>query len=150
MNILFLGTTGIYHTLIAAHLYLGKSTSVDYRNLKFWGDRSQEALGYPLFLDQDEQSNRVYSLGVGPDVRMANKSIEQLIRILNCTERDLVVKPVFIKRERLLWFLHRMGNFKIVNHLLLAIIGYLLKKEFAAINQQVKEFRNQVKFAKER
>ncbi|MDD3365068.1 MAG: DUF3189 family protein [Syntrophomonas sp.] len=147
MNILFLGATGIHHTLIAAHLYLGKPEPVNFRNIKFWDDRSKEMLGYPLFLDQDEQRNRVYSLGVGRDVLMVTKSIEQLVEILNCTERDLIIKPIFIKRERLILFLHRIGGFKTVNHLVLPIIDYLLKKEYAAINQQVKEFKSQVRFA---
>jgi hypothetical protein len=142
MNILFIGTTGIYHTLIAAHLYLGKPEPDNFKNIKFWDNRSEEALGYPLFLDYDEQCNRVYSLGVGRDVPMTTKSIKQLLEILNCTENDLIVKPVYIKRERLLWFLHQIGRFQIVNHLLFPLINYLLKKEFAAINQQVKDFKS--------
>jgi hypothetical protein len=140
MNILFIGTTGIYHTLIAAHLYLGKPEPDNFNNIKFWGNRSEEALGYPLFVDYDEQRNRVYSLGVGRNVPMATKSIKQLLEILNCTESDLIVKPVYIKRERLLLFLHQIGRFKLIQHLLLPIIGYILKIEFASINQQVKEF----------
>ncbi len=147
MNILFLGTTGIHHTLIAAHLYLGKPSPANYRNIKFWGDRSKEALGYPLFVDLDEQRNGIYSLGVGRDVLMATKSIEQLLEILNCTESDLIVKPVFINRERLLLFLHRIGRIKIVNYLVLPMIAYLLKKEFATINQQIKEFKSKVRCA---
>jgi len=145
MNILFLGTTGIHHTLIAAHLYLGKPEPANYRNIRFWGDRSRESLGYPLFLDYDEQRNGIYSLGVGRDVLMATKSIEQLVEILNCTEGDLIVKPISIKREWILLFLHRIGRFKIVNYLLLPVIAYLLKKEFATIRQQVEEFKSGVR-----
>lgn len=145
MNILFLGTTGIHHTLIAAHLYLGQPEPANYRNIRFWGDRSRESLGYPLFIDYDEQRNGIYSLGVGRDVRMATKSIEQLVEILNCTEGDLIVKPIFIKRESLLLFLHRIGRIKIVNYLILPVIAYLLKKEFAAISQQVEELKSGVR-----
>jgi hypothetical protein len=145
MNILFIGTTGIHHTLIAAHLYLGKPEPSHYKNIRFWGDRSREALGYPLLIDYDEQRNGIYSLGVGRDVLMVTKSIEQLVEIFNCTEGDLIVKPILIKRERILLFLHRIGRIKIVNYLLLPVIAYLLKKEFTAISQQVKDFKSEVR-----
>ncbi|PKM77038.1 MAG: hypothetical protein CVU90_09265 [Firmicutes bacterium HGW-Firmicutes-15] len=146
MNILFLGTTGIHHTLIAAHLYLGKPEPNNYRDIQFWGDRSSEALGYPIFLDNDEQSNGVYSLGVGRDVLMAAKSIKQLVEILNCTERDLMIKPVFIKRERILLFLHRIGRVKIVHYLVIPIIAYLIKNELTGICEQVEELKSQFRF----
>jgi hypothetical protein len=122
---------------------LGKPEPVNFEKIRFWGDRNSEALGYPLFLDNDEQSNGVYSLGVGPDVLMAAKSIEQLIKILNCTERDLIVKPVFIKREKILLVLHKIGRNKIAHSLVLPIIAYLLKNEVEAIYHQVEELKSQ-------
>ncbi|MDD4802358.1 MAG: DUF3189 family protein [Syntrophomonas sp.] len=141
-NLLFLGTTGIYHTLIAAHLYVNKAFPADFTNLKYWGDLSKENWGYPLFLDQDEHSNKIYSLGVGLNLQMSANSIQQLVRILGCSEQDLIVKPIFIKRERLLYFFHRISRFKLLKFFTLPIIIYLLRFETTYINQQVAKIIN--------
>jgi hypothetical protein len=89
----------------------------------------------------------VFSLGAGKDVQMAAGSISQLVGILNYTERDLVVKPIYIKNEKLLLFLYQISRFKLVSHLVEPVIEFLLNKEFAEINQQIEEFRSQVRFA---
>jgi hypothetical protein len=146
MNILFIGTTGIHHALIAAHLYLNQWHEQDYGDLKLWGDWDKEALGLPLFLDFDDRGNKVYVLGVGGEVLMAQKTIEQLDKLLNRGMQDLIIKPVFIKRERVLLFLHRLGRTKISNHLVQILITYLLEKEFFTIQKQVESFRDRVRF----
>ncbi len=147
MNILFLGTTGVHHTLIAAYLYLNKPVPTYHRNMKFWDDHIREAEGYPLFIDWDEQHNSVYSLGAGKSVEMAARSIEQLVEILNYTDRDLIVKPISIKQERCLLFLHQLGRCKYLHDLIAPVIDYLLNKELATISRQIEEFKSQVRFA---
>jgi len=146
MNILFIGTTGIHHTLIAAHLYLGSLNDENYSDLEYWGDWASEALGLPLFLDYDDVGNRVYVLGVGWDVQMAQKAIEQLEELLSSDLQSLIVKPVFIKREIVLLFLHRVGRRKKLNRLVQTLITSLLKKEFITIQKQVEKFRERVRF----
>ena len=146
MNILFIGTTGIHHTLIAAHLYLDHLDNQNYYDLKFWGDWSKEALGLPLFVDCDEMGNKVYVLGVGWDVQMAQKSIEQLDQLLNNDLPDLIVKPVYIKFERVLLFLHQLGRRKKLNKLMQLLITNLLKWEFITIQRQVTRFRDGARF----
>ena len=146
MNILFIGTTGIHHTLIAAHLYLDHLDDQNYYDLKFWGDWSKEALGLPLFVDCDEMGNKVYVLGVGCDVQMAQKAIEQLDKLLNNDVPDLIVKPVYIKCERVLLFLHRLGRRKKLNKLMQLLIANLLKWEFITIQRQVTRFRDGARF----
>lgn len=147
MNILFIGTTGIHHTLVAANIYLGQLSENNYSDLKFWGDWSSEALGLPLFLDYDDMGNKVYVLGVGWDVRMAQKSIEQLDKLLNDDISDIIVKPVFIKREKVLLFLHRIGRRQKLNQLMQSLITTLLRKEFITIQNQIEKFKNRVRFA---
>jgi len=142
MKIIFVGSTGVHHSLIAANIYLEKLDQADYQNLNLWGDLDKEALGFPIFVNNDRWGNSVYSLGVGADVLMVVKSIKQLVKMLNCSERDLIVTPVFIKRERLVLLLHTVGCNKFLNQIFLPIIGYLLKKEFAFIRQQVREFKS--------
>lgn len=146
MNILFIGTTGIHHTLVAAHIYLGQLGENGYSDLKFWGDWNSEGTGLPLFLDYDDMGNRVYVLGVGWDVQMAQKSIEQLDTLLSDDLPDLIVKPVFIKREKLLLFLHRLGHTKALNQMVQRLILNLLKIEIGTIQKQVDRFRERVRF----
>lgn len=146
MNILFIGTTGIHHTLLAAHIYLGRLKGNGYGDLKFWGDWNSEATGLPLFLDYDDRGNRVYVLGVGWDVQMAQKSLEQLAKLLCDNRRDLIVKPVFIKREKLLLFLHRWGRTKTLNKIVRMLIANLLNMEINTIRKQVNRFKEGVRF----
>jgi len=146
MNILFIGTTGIHHTLIAAHLYLNQLNEQDYSDLELWADWDKEALGLPLFLDYDDRGNKVYVLGVGCEVLMAQKTIEQLDKLLNRGSNDIIIKPVFIKREKVLLLLHRWGRNKKSNQLVRMLITYLLKKEFFTIQKQVERFRERVRF----
>jgi len=147
MNILFIGTTGIHHTLIAAHFYMGRlSEKDDYSELQLWGDRASESLGVPLFLDYDHMGNKVYVLGVGWDVQMAQKSIEQLDKLLSDDRPGLIVEPVFIKREKLLLFLHRLGRMKKLNQLVQMLIAHLLTREINTIQKQVNRFKEGVTF----
>jgi hypothetical protein len=146
MNILFIGTTGIHHPLLAANIYLGQ-LGENYSDLKFWGDWSSEALGLPLFLGCDDLGNKVYVLGVGWDVRMAQKSIEQLDRLLNDDIPDIIVKPVYIKRERVLLFLHRIGRRQKLNQLIQSLITILLKVEYITIQTQIEKFKKGVRSA---
>ncbi len=139
MNIIFLGTTGIHHTLIAAHIYLTNQEPADYNTLRFWNDRTSDDLGYPLYLDTDNQGNKIYCLGVGWDVLMVERSIKQLVEILDCQQEQLKLKPILIRRERLLFFLHRIGRVKIVRPMVLPLILLLLKHEHTVIKQQLEK-----------
>lgn len=145
MNILFIGTTGIHHTLLAAHIYLRQTNGKDYSQLKFWGDWSREALGLPLFVNYDDEGNKVYVLGVGWDVLMAQKTLQQLHKILNSDRQDLIVAPVLVKRERLLLFLHRLGRWQHLNKLAQLMITGLLHREYITIQKQMEEFTQRIR-----
>lgn len=144
MNILFIGTTGIHHTLIAASLYLNRLMGQDFNKLTFWDDRGRESLGVPLFLGTDGRGNKVYVLGVGWEVVMARKTLEQLDNILNKDQPKLIVQPIFIKRERILLLLHRCGRFRLSRNTAEMLVTYLLKREYSAIQNQVDKFRTRV------
>ena len=129
---------------MAANIYLDRINQADHYYPDLWGDLDKEALGYPLYVGDDKGGNSIYSLGVGADVPMVVRTIEQLVKMLNCSERDLTVAPVFIKRGRLLLLLHRVGYSKLLNRLIQPFIGCLLDKEFTFIKQQVEEVKVRV------
>ena len=101
MNILFLGTSGVHHALIAANVYL-KNPVADFNSLTDFANRDLESSGFPIYVGQDKEGNRVYSMGAGSDVDMAKKSIEDLRNVFGYSANDLVVKPVSVKGEKLL------------------------------------------------
>jgi hypothetical protein len=106
MNILFLGTSGVHHALIAANIYLEKPVK-DFNSIPNFANIALESSGFPIFVGEDNQGNQVYTLGAG-DVEMAKKSIEDLRNVFGRPANDLVVKPVSVKGEKLLTLLNHI------------------------------------------
>ncbi|MDD3272393.1 MAG: DUF3189 family protein [Syntrophomonadaceae bacterium] len=136
MNIIFLGTSGVHHALIAANVYL-KNPVADFNSLTDFANRDLESSGFPIYVGQDKEGNRVYSMGAGSDVDMAKKSIEDLRDVLGYSTHDLVVKPVSVKGEKLLTLLNHipasMGG-SLWHRLIPALI---LKSQLKAIYQNI-------------
>jgi len=107
MNILFLGTSGVHHALIAANIYLKKPVT-DFNSIPDFANIALESSGFPIYVGQDKEDNQVYSLGAGSDIDMAQKSIEDLRNVLGYSTHDLVVKPVSVKGEKLLTLLNHI------------------------------------------
>ena len=106
MTIIFLGTSGVHHTLIAANIYLKKPVA-DFSSIPNFANVALESSGFPVYVGQDKEGNQVYSLGAG-DVKMAKKSIEDLRNVLGYSVHDLVVESVSVKGEKLLAFLNHI------------------------------------------
>lgn len=105
MTIIFLGTSGVHHALIAANIYLKKPVT-DFNSIPDFANVALESSGFPIYVGQDKEGNQVYSLGAGSDVEMAKKSIEDLRDVLGCSADDLAVKPVSVKGEKMLALLN--------------------------------------------
>ena len=137
MNILFLGTSGVYHALIAANIYLKKPVA-DFNSISDFADLALESSGFPIYVGEDKQGNQVYSLGVG-DVEMAQKSIEDLRNVLGRSDNDLVVKPVSIRGEKLMALLNHipasLGG-RLWHRLIPALI---LKSQLKAIYRNIEQ-----------
>mgnify|MGYP003732792899 FL=1 len=137
MNILFLGTSGVHHALIAANIYLKKPVA-DFNSISDFADLALESSGFPIYVGEDKQGNQVYSLGVG-DVEMAQKSIEDLRNVLGRSANDLVVKSVSIKGEKLMALLNHipasLGG-RLWHRLIPALI---LKSQLKAIYRNIEQ-----------
>lgn len=144
MNILFIGTTGIHHVLLAAHEYLGIAES-DLRRLKFWGDYEREARGQPLFLNYDNLGNKVFSVGVGKNLNMAEKSISQLLQILNVSEQDIVVRPIYSRYDRIWLWLSQLQGWALTRGLAEHIILVLLNRDALSLKNQIEKFKKEVR-----
>lgn len=137
MKIIFIGTCGVQHPLIAAHLYLKSLKTDDYRSLLGFADHALEESGRPLFIGIDAQGNHIYTLGVGPDLDMVKKSLEDLRLILGVASSDLRVVPIRIKAQLLLLFLHKLSADRLLSSLILPIIIAILRKQVPAIQEQL-------------
>jgi len=138
MNILFIATTGVHQALIAANLHMQTQNTEDFIKLPHFGDADLEEFGKPLYLGNDLEGNRVFTLGVGPDIGMVKKCLEQLRAILGAPEMDLQLVQVDIKSQRLIWVLHQVSRSPVLKSFGQSLINYLLKRDWTLINEQLK------------
>lgn len=137
MNIIFIGTCGVYHPLIAAHLHLHSLNTDDYRSLQCFADHDLEQSGRPLFIGVDPKDNYIYALGVGPDLEMVKKSIEDLRTILGASANDLQVVPIRIKAQLLLIILHKLSADRLLRFFMMPAMIALLRRQVPAIQEQL-------------
>lgn len=137
MKILFLGSTGVHQALLAANLYMESLSGRDYQNMQYFNDYELESNGRPLYIGSDSRGRSIYALGVGPDVEMVTKTIEQLRIILDSTADELEIIPITIKLQRSIFLIHSLARFTSLKPLSSQLIVYLLKKEHNNIMQQL-------------
>lgn len=141
MNIIFLSNTGVHQALIAANIYLARLDRPDFRYVEGFCDTGRDRSGIPIHVGEDEQGNQVYTLGVGKDLLMAKKSLEDLRCILGKREQDLVVEPVSIRGQALLSLLSlwpkRWGG----AYLNVYVSNHLLRRRYQEMEESVKKFQ---------
>ncbi|MGI5911509.1 MAG: DUF3189 family protein [Syntrophomonadaceae bacterium] len=139
MNLIFLGTTGVHHALVAANIYLDRLNEEKYYNLDSYADLQLESQGFPIYIGQDIKGNKVYSLGVGSDIPMAQKSIEDLVAIMGYATNDLITIPLSIYGDKLI----RLISFFPVGATLLSkiVAGVLIKSQLSSIYKNIEEFK---------
>lgn len=148
MVIIFIGTTGVHHALIAANLYI-RNMNLNHVFLSAnFCDITKENIGYPIFIGTDEDGNEVYSLGVGNEIKMAQITISNLREILGFDESKLVVFPVRIKGEWLVNLISKLPPFLGLGYIHSLVVKYLIKGQMQLIYQQIDEAKNQVKILK--
>lgn len=137
MIILFIGNNGVYHPLIAANSYLQTVEKAEISSLPYYADRLVEQEGKPFWVGTDSQGNQVYVLGVGYDVSMAVKSLQQLIRLLEFNEQIMSIKPIRVRGENLIMLLHRLARYPIMGAVTERLIGWIIGLNFDSIRKQV-------------
>jgi methyl coenzyme M reductase subunit C-like uncharacterized protein (methanogenesis marker protein 7) len=137
MNIIFLGSTGVHQTLLAAYLHLDLLSGQDYQLLPHFNDYKLEASGRPLYIGSDTEGRNIHSLGVGDNVEMIAKTIEQLRIILDSSADELEIIPINIKPQRLISLIHQLARFASLKPLSSKLIAHLVSKEYDPIMQQI-------------
>jgi hypothetical protein len=145
VKILFIGTTGVHHTLVAANIFLGRLDEADFTMIKGYADNYKDLTGFPILISDDGNENQVYTLGVGRELKVAHKAINQFIELLDCSSKDLIVQPVTIKGETLLLLLKKIPEYlggKIIGPFISSMI---IKKQFSHILKDVSRLKEHLR-----
>lgn len=141
MNVMFISNTGTHHALIAANIFLGRLQEPDFRYIDGFCDIDHDKSGFPVYIGEDSEGRKVYTLGVGKDVLMAKKTLEDLRNILGFTEKELVIQPVFISGQNLIKTVCHWPKTLGRDHLNVLVSTYLLRRQFQAIQKTVEELQ---------
>ncbi|NLG31979.1 MAG: DUF3189 family protein [Syntrophomonadaceae bacterium] len=142
MKIIFIGTTGVHQALLAANIYLERvSTYQDIDSIDDYFDVSKDTAGFPIFIGQDSCGNRIYTIGAGGDVLIAKKAIEDLVRILGFSNRDMIVKPVNTPGSLAILAAVRLLGGKASQ----SLSRFIIKLEFSRIKEDIQLFKSQLR-----
>lgn len=141
MNILFIAATGVFQAVIAANLYMHTLHTEDYRQLPGFADYGLEQCGKPFCLGNDAGGNRIYALGVGPDVGMVKKCIEQLRSILAAGPNELQIIPIELKSQQLIIILQQISRLRVLRALSIDWVIKILRRELPFIQDQVSRIK---------
>lgn len=144
MKIVFMGSSGVHHPLVAANIFLGRLQKPDLRFTRGFADTYYDKSGFPIYIEDDQAGNQVYSLGVGTQVEVVRRSIEDLAGILGCGAEDLALKPVSSKRANLLYYLGKIPKYFGGSYINMRISDYIIKKEFASLQEEVNQFKEKI------
>ncbi|HPT69676.1 MAG TPA: DUF3189 family protein [Syntrophomonas sp.] len=142
MNIIFLGSTGVHQSLLAASVYINPQSSHSCKKLPYFNDFQQDAGGHPIYIGRDHAGRRIHSLGVGSDVKMVSRTIDQLRIILDSSAEELKLVPIMIRSQRLISWLHHLARLSWLKPLSSYLIAGILNREYDNIRRQIPGFTN--------
>jgi len=145
MIIIFLGNTGVYGALIAANIYLGKITNPNFNEIEWFGNTAKDQSGFPIYIKDDSAGNQIYTLGAYQDLHIVQKALEQLVTILDVTSKDIIIKPISCRGEKIVSLLIKTPKIPGKIWLINKISQYFMRQEFSSIINQVETLRTQLK-----
>ena len=145
MNIIFIANTGTHHALIAAHIYLGRLNKPDFRYVTGFGDTAADKSGFPIYIGEDQQGNRVYTLGVGKDVLMGKKSLEDLRNLLGFSEEELVIEPVSVAGQGIIMLISHWPKLLGGGYLNVKGSTFLLRRQFGVLQKTAGNLHHKLK-----
>ncbi|WP_054697429.1 DUF3189 family protein [Syntrophomonas palmitatica] len=143
MKIMFIGTSGVHHPLLAAYSFLNIAVQ-DLNDMPVFGNARLDAAGSPLYIGEDSRGNQVYTLGMGKEVLLGKKAIEDLVKILGFSSRDLIVEPVSVLGETWLPSLNKISLFLGGNFILRRLSYRFLRMQHRHIFRQVNEISKKI------
>lgn len=144
MKILFIGTTGVHHTLVAANIFLGRLDKPDFKFIEGYADNYKDLTGDPILINDD--GNQVYTLGVGRELEVGDRAIKSFIELLDCSSQDLIVQQISIKGEKLLLLLKFIPEYLGGKTIGTIISNIVIRKQFSKILQDVTRLKEQMSY----
>lgn len=144
MKIMFIGTTGVHHALIAANIFLNRINEPRFKLVRGYADNQLDLDGHPILVDDDGQGNQIYTLGVGKNLDVGKKVFEHFVQLLGESQESLTIKPVPIKGEKIFLLLQKIPEAlggKIINPFVSNII---IKRQFPQLVEDVNVFKQQL------
>lgn len=142
MKIVFIGTSGVQHSLIAANIFLGRLHKPDFRFIRGFCDTYHDKSGYPIFIDHDQDGNEVYTLGVGTETEVGYKSIKSLVDLVGCPEGEITIKTISMPGDNLVYYAGKIPKIMGGQYVNKYLSNYLIGREFSRIKTEVDELRN--------
>lgn len=102
-----MGRTGLYYEVSAALLYLGYENNMAAKIAAAYSNKRELTLNIPIYIGKDDEENFIYTLGVGKEVNMAERTIKQFVNILGFSDKELIVKKIVGKGEKILEIISR-------------------------------------------
>lgn len=145
MKVMFIGTTGVHHTLVAANLLSDGGVKGKYSRLENFADSSLDRSGYPLLIYDDNRGGKIYTLGVGKNIDVATKAINEFIELLGFKSADLLIKPVEIRGGSfLLWLGKKIPQAVLGKSLSSFLAEKIIKWQFKEIRRCVEEVKGEI------
>jgi len=142
MKIIFIGTTGVHHSLVAANLFVNQGIPYNLNQIPGFADNNQDHRGLPIFVGHDDRGNEVYSLGAGRNVLMAKKTIDELVGVLGFYPHDLLVKPIKVWGDSLFPFINKVSSIAGAESIGKMVARYLDSYQLNNIKHQVEGFQD--------
>jgi len=146
LNILILGTSGVHHTLIAANMLLDRFKG-ELTTMKGYCDTWLDRSGCPIYVGTDRDGHRVYTLGVGRELKVARKALGSMLELFRDSPHQVVVTEITIQGElwiRMAMLCSHLPWGRRVNEL---ISGRVLRGQLPRIQSQVERLRAQIGLA---
>ncbi len=115
MNYLFVGKSGVFETIIAALVFMHKDKAIDeeLKQIKVFGNTSEDNKREPLFIKADNKGNKVYTLGTTNYI-LIESIVSELSRVAAQPQINLIVITVNVKGETITYYLSRLANLPII------------------------------------
>lgn len=146
MIIFLVGTTGVHHTLVAAHLYLQNIPAREFTQLNGYCDLSLECSGFPVNIGCDRYGNSVYTLGLGRLVRIGSRAINSFSQIVGVDPSQLLIREIRIPGELDIWAASKtnwmpLGIGNGINRL---VADHIITREYNRIKSEASRLVEQV------
>ncbi|NLB88175.1 MAG: DUF3189 family protein [Syntrophomonadaceae bacterium] len=115
MNYLFVGKSGVFETVIAALVFMGKTKNIDeeLKKNKVFGDIREDNKREPIFIKADNEGNKIYTLGT-TNYALINDIVKEFYRVTEQKKINLLVTAINVRGETITYYLSRLATLPII------------------------------------